>query len=51
MIDLTQGGLARPGGTFDFAIQGEGFFLLETPQGNRLTRAGAFTPNAPRANW
>lgn len=44
-IDLTQGELSVTGGTFDFAIQGEGFFLLETPQGNRLTRAGAFTPN------
>ena len=31
---------------FDLAIQGEGFFLIETPQGQRLTRAGSFTPSA-----
>ena len=29
-----------------FAIQGEGFFLLETPNGNRLSRAGSFMPAA-----
>ncbi len=45
-IDLSQGTLNRTGGLFDFAIQGEGFFLIETPQGERLTRAGSFTPNA-----
>lgn len=45
-IDMTQGGLVRTGGSFDFAIQGEGFFLLDTPRGERLTRAGSFTPNA-----
>ena len=46
VVDLSQAGLSQTGGTFDFAIQGEGFFLIETPQGNRLTRAGAFTPSA-----
>lgn len=45
-LDLTQAGISQTGGSFDFAIQGEGFFLVETPQGNRLTRAGAFTPSA-----
>lgn len=45
-VDLSQATLAQTGGAFDFAIQGEGFFLVETPQGDRLTRAGAFTPNA-----
>ncbi|ABN78089.1 flagellar hook-basal body complex protein [Cereibacter sphaeroides] len=45
-IDLTQGGLTRTGAPFDFAIMGEGFFLIETPQGQELTRAGSFTPNA-----
>lgn len=45
-VDLTQATLAQTGGSFDFAIQGEGFFLVETPQGERLTRAGSFTPNA-----
>lgn len=43
-IDLSGGGVTQTGGTFDFAIQGEGFFLVETPQSQRLTRAGSFTP-------
>ena len=30
------------GGRFDFAIQGDGYFVLETPEGPILTRAGAF---------
>ncbi|WP_298968655.1 flagellar hook-basal body complex protein [uncultured Roseobacter sp.] len=41
-----QGALTQTGGTFDFAIEGEGFFLVETPAGERLTRSGAFSPNA-----
>lgn len=45
-IDLSEGTLAQTGGTFDFAIRGEGFFLVETPEGQRLTRAGNFSPNA-----
>jgi flagellar basal-body rod protein FlgF len=40
-----QGTLTQTGGSFDLAIEGEGFFLVETPNGERLTRAGAFTPN------
>ncbi len=42
---LTQGGLTRTDATFDLAIEGEGFFLVETPEGERLTRAGNFSPN------
>jgi flagellar basal-body rod protein FlgF len=38
-----QGALSQTGGTFDIAIEGEGFFLLETARGQRLTRAGVFT--------
>ncbi len=41
----TQGALAQTGGSFDLAIQGDGFFLVQSPQGERLTRAGTFTPN------
>lgn len=44
-VDLGQSTLAQTGGAFDFAIQGAGFFLIDTPQGQRLTRAGSFTPN------
>jgi len=42
---MSQGGLSQTGGPFDLAIEGDGFFLIETPQGERLTRAGSFTPN------
>lgn len=40
-----QGSLTRTGGQFDLAIEGDGYFLVLTPQGERLTRAGSFTPN------
>jgi flagellar basal-body rod protein FlgF len=46
LVDLSQATLSNTGGSFDFAIQGDGFFLVETLQGDRLTRAGSFTPNA-----
>ncbi|TMV07101.1 flagellar hook-basal body complex protein [Ruegeria sediminis] len=42
---LQPGVLTQTNGQFDFAIEGEGFFLLETPSGNRLTRAGSFASN------
>lgn len=45
-IDLSQAGVSATGGSFDFAIQGDGFFLIETPDGQQLSRAGAFTPSA-----
>ncbi len=41
-----QGVLTETGGQFDFAIEGDGFFMVESPEGNRLTRAGSFSPNA-----
>lgn len=44
--DDAQGPLSPTGGTFDFAIEGEGFFMIETPNGQMLTRAGSFTPSA-----
>ncbi len=43
---LQQGVLTETGGSFDFAIEGDGFFMIETPAGNRLTRSGSFSPNA-----
>lgn len=46
LVDLSQAGLVPTGGAFDLGIQGPGFFLVETPAGNRLTRAGSFIPNA-----
>ncbi len=43
---FVQGAITQTGSAFDFAIEGTGFFLIETPQGERLTRAGSFSPNA-----
>lgn len=48
-FDLEQGGLKPTGGQFDFAVQGEGFFALETDAGQRLTRAGHFQLSADGA--
>lgn len=45
-VDLGQAGLSQTGGTYDLGLQGEGFFLIATPDGERLTRAGSFTPSA-----
>lgn len=45
-FDLEQGGLKFTGGQFDLAIQGDGFFVLDTPDGPRLTRAGHFQLSA-----
>ena len=45
-VDLSQAEISETGGSFDFAIEGDGFFLIETPNGNRLTRAGSFSPSA-----
>ena len=41
-VDLTPGSLTMTGGRFDLALERQGFFMVETPEGNRLTRAGAF---------
>jgi len=41
-----QGTLTQTNGDFDFAIEGDGFFMIETPEGQLLSRAGSFTPNA-----
>ncbi len=43
---MMQGPLTQTGGTLDMAIEGDGFFLIETPGGERLTRAGSFSLSA-----
>ncbi len=43
---MDQAPITQTGGTYDLAIEGEGFFMLEGPAGPMLTRAGSFTPNA-----
>ncbi len=45
ITNLEQGSLTQTGGAFDFAIEGEGFFMVDSPEGPLLTRAGSFTPN------
>ncbi|MBF0195532.1 MAG: flagellar basal-body rod protein FlgF [Magnetococcales bacterium] len=44
--DTTQGGLKQTGNPLDVAINGEGFFVLDTPEGKRYTRDGAFEVNS-----
>lgn len=44
--DFADGGMERTGGAFDLALEGEGFFLVGTPEGERLTRAGSFLRDA-----
>jgi flagellar basal-body rod protein FlgF len=41
--DTAAGPHNTTGNPLDVAIQGEGFFAVETPQGERFTRAGRFT--------
>ena len=41
--DFTQGSLQGTGRPLDMALNGEGFFVLETPAGERFTRDGVFT--------
>lgn len=44
--DDGQGVLRSTGNPLDLAIEGPGFFTVETPTGTALTRAGAFSLNA-----
>lgn len=41
--DFTQGAMKETGNSFDLALEGEGFFVVQTPQGERYTRNGSFT--------
>lgn len=43
--DFTQGALTKTGGDLDVAIEGKGFFRVQTPAGERYTRDGRFTTN------
>jgi flagellar basal-body rod protein FlgF len=45
-LDLGPGSMERTGNPPDVAIQGQGFFAVQTPQGERYTRNGAFQINA-----
>lgn len=43
--DFTQGAMTKTGGDFDLAIEGKGFFRVQTAAGDRYTRDGRFTTN------
>ena len=45
-LDYTQGALKQTGAVFDLGLRGDGFFQVQTPNGNRLTRDGRFAMNA-----
>ena len=42
---FSQGALKETGNPFDLALDGEGFFAVETPTGERYTRNGSFLIN------
>jgi flagellar basal-body rod protein FlgF len=41
-LDMAQGGLQTTGNQFDFAIEGPGFFAVQTADGKVFTRNGSF---------
>ncbi|GAP07903.1 MAG TPA: flagellar basal-body rod protein FlgF [Anaerolinea thermolimosa] len=45
-VDFAQGGLMMTGNLYDLAIQGDGFFRVQTPDGLRYTRDGRFLRDA-----
>ncbi len=44
--DFSQGTIVATSNPFDLAIDGKGFFVVETPEGERYTRNGSFTRSA-----
>jgi flagellar basal-body rod protein FlgF/flagellar basal-body rod protein FlgG len=46
-LDMSQGALTATGNPLDLAVEGEGFFQVQTPNGLRYTRDGGFhrSPN------
>ncbi len=42
VIDLSQGAMKTTGNPLDFAISGDGFFRVQTPDGEFLTRQGVY---------
>jgi flagellar basal body rod protein FlgG len=45
-IDLRQGTLRETGRPLDLALEGEGFLVVSTPSGERLTRGGSYRLDA-----
>nr|WP_323013223.1 flagellar basal-body rod protein FlgF [Devosia sp.] len=44
--DMSSGALVQTGNALDVGLNGEGFFAVQTPAGERWTRSGAFQLNA-----
>ncbi|MCK4546813.1 MAG: flagellar hook basal-body protein [Candidatus Eisenbacteria sp.] len=42
-IDFSQGSVQRTGRELDFALDGDGFFVVDTPEGERFARDGSFS--------
>lgn len=47
-VDVRSGSLQPTGDATDLAIEGDGYFTLQTPAGIRYTRNGSFRLNATR---
>jgi flagellar basal body rod protein FlgG len=47
-VDMSNGAFAPTGRPLDVAIDGEGFFVVDTPNGTRYTRNGHFSLDADR---
>lgn len=45
-IDFSEGAFIESGNKLDVALQGDGFFVIQTAQGDRYTRNGQFTLDA-----
>ena len=41
-VDMTEGPVRQTGNPLDLALSGQGFFVVRTPAGDRLTRDGGF---------
>ena len=46
--NINSGGASRTDNPTDFAIQGDGYFVINTANGNRYTRNGSFSVNKDR---
>lgn len=46
--DFSTGGIKKTGGVLDLALDGEGFFKVQTPDGPRYTRNGNFRLNTAK---
>ncbi|MCA0375392.1 MAG: flagellar hook basal-body protein [Gemmatimonadetes bacterium] len=47
-LDLSKGSMTETHNALDLAVDGDGFFVVQTPGGDRFTRGGNFTLDADR---